>query len=174
MKYFFKHSFFYSLFIFSIFIFSIFLTSCNSSKDASFADEEDTLSRVVVTPNENEINPAIDTPIIDTLNGFYEGEYVAVNQGSDNWYLAKIIAFDGGKTNLRYMDNTITSKDFVELMKLDTVDIQKNDKVWALFEDGIRFRQAIIKDIEADSVVVTFEGYNDGKVHFLQLFKDKE
>ena len=168
MKHFFEHSFFYSLFIFSI-----FFTSCNSSKDAAVT-EEDTLSRIVVTPNENEVIPAIDSPIIDTLNGFYEGEYVAVNQGVDSWYLAQIVAFDGEKTNLRYMDNDTDSKDFVELMKLDTIDIQKNDKVWALFGDGIRFRQAIIKNIEADSVVVKFEGYNDDNVHFLRIFKDKK
>ena len=59
-------------------------------------------------------------------------------------------------------------------MKLDTVDIQKNDRVWALFGDGIRFRQGMIKGIEEDSVLIKFEGYNDGKVHFLRVFKDKE
>ncbi|WP_375561401.1 hypothetical protein ACE193_02275 [Bernardetia sp. OM2101] len=168
MKHFLKHSFLYS-----IIVFLIFFTSCNSSKDAAIT-EEDTLGGVVVTPDENKVVGNIDTPIIDTLNGFYEGEYVAVNQGTDSWYMAQIVAFDGGKTNLRYMDNDTGSKDFVELMKLDTIDIQKNDKVWALFGDGIRFRQATIKEIEEDSIIVKFEGYNDDKVHFLQIFKDKE
>ncbi|WP_338765561.1 hypothetical protein WAF17_01900 [Bernardetia sp. ABR2-2B] len=168
MRYFFRNSF-----LLSSFIFFIILTSCSPTKDASFA-EEDTLSRVVVTSDETEIVGGVDDPIIDTLNGFYEGEYVAVSQGVDSWYLAQIVAFDGGKTNLRYMDNDTDSKDFVELMKLDTVDIQKNDRVWALFGDGIRFRQGIVKEMEQDSVVVKFEGYNDGKVHFLRLFKDEE
>uniref|UniRef100_UPI0025C37AA8 hypothetical protein n=1 Tax=Bernardetia sp. TaxID=1937974 RepID=UPI0025C37AA8 len=137
--------------------------------------EEDTLSKaVVVKPNENEVIPEVEDPIIDTLNGFYEGEYVAVNHGADSWYLAQIIAFDGGKTNLRYMDGDVNSKDFVELMKLDTVDIQKNDRVWALFGDGIRFRQGMIGDIEEDSVIVKFEGFEDDKVHFLRIFKTED
>ncbi len=170
MTHFFKKSLL--LFLFSFFV---IFSSCSPTKDASFAEnEKDTLSRVVVTPEETEIVGGIDNPIIDTLNGFYEGEYVAVNQGADSWYLAQIVAFDGGKTNLRYMDNDTDSRDFVELMKLDTVDIQKNDRVWALFGDGIRFRQGMIKGIEEDSVLIKFEGYNDGKVHFLRVFKDKE
>ena len=165
---------FKSLFVCSVIVFSISITSCTPTKEASFA-EEDTLSKaVVVTPNENEVIPPVDDPIIDTLNGFYEGEYVAVSHGEESWYLAQIVAFDGGKTNLRYMDGDVNTKDFVELMKLDTVDIQKNDRVWALFGDGIRFRQGMVDGIEEDSIAVKFEGYNDGKVHFLRVFKTKD
>ncbi len=160
------------LFLYSLVALFIFTTSCSPTKDASFA-EEDTLSRVVITPNETEIIPAIDDPIIDTLNGFYEGEYVAVRHGKEDWYMAQIIAFDGGKTNLRYVDNDTHSKDFVELMKLERIDVQKNDKVWALFEDGTSFRKAVVQGIEQDYISVKFEKYGDGKIHFLQIFKEK-
>lgn len=152
----------------------VFLASCSPSKDAAIAEENTLDKTVVVTPDENEVVPSVDTPVVDTLNGFYEGEYVAVSHGKDSWYLAQIVAFDGGKTNLRYMDNDTDTRDFVELMKLDTVDIQKNDKVWALFGDGIRFRQGMVKEMEGDSVTVKFEGYNDGKVHFLRIFKTED
>ncbi len=173
MTHFFKRLFLYP-FLSSILFLSILFTSCSPTKDASFA-ENDTLSSVVVTPNDTEIIPDVDDPIIDTLYGFYEGEYVAVKQGNEEWFLAQIIAFDGGKTNLRYMDDKTDSKDFVELIKLEDVDIQNNDKVWALFQDGIRFRQGMVKNIEADSVTIKFdESKNDSKVHRLKIFKDKK
>lgn len=158
------------LYAYSFLMSVVLLVACNPKKNTS-SSEEDTLSNVVTTPNENEVEKTVEESSIDTLNGFYQGEYVAANQGEDSWYLAKIVAFEGTQANLLYTDGDTNTKDFAELVKLDTIELQKKDKVWALFGDAIRFKRGIIDSIEEDSVLVKFEGFNDAKVHVLRVFK---
>ncbi|WP_027002136.1 hypothetical protein [Hugenholtzia roseola] len=150
------------------FVFLFALSGCGNAKKTTEGAELQTQTEQDTTSTES--SPESSTE--NTSQAIAVGEFVATQYSENTWYLAQVQEIAQQVATLRYMDNDTGTKPLAELLRLsDTLTFQENEKIYALFGDGVRFKEATVKGVEGDSVLVSFEGFNDEKVAISRTFK---